>query len=145
MHSSTLKLLNFVNKNSLAIISYLLIYLFALYFVTIKAAPWGDEIHFLITIQQFASAPFITTLHNYDELFTQLRFFTYALLCKITGMQLASLRLLSIFIASFTYLNFNFLFSILFTKAKKFYIIFSTLNPYLIGSGVFVFTFFSFA
>ncbi len=104
--------------------------------------PWGDEEHFVNTVRLFASNLDLETLRTYPEMSTPLPFIIYSFWGGITSLDLNSLRILSIIIAVATYLIFHYL---LFSMTKKPLVslagaVFLSINPYMVGLSVFVFT-----
>lgn len=140
MNTIKLNLTKTLNSYNL-FIGYFIFYFLILFLVTLNKGSWGDENHFFATIQRFVNSPLIPTLYDYDEMSTPLPFMLYAAWGKLFGVNLFSLRLLSMLIAFLTYVSIFNLFLQIFSKIKSLlFTVFISLNPYFIGLSVFVFT-----
>ena len=122
---------------------FLVVYLTILYVtVGLRQPVWGDERHFVQTVQEFGQELTLTQLKTYNEMSTPLPFILYALWGKISGFELHQLRFLSLIIAFFTFL----LFFRLYQDSSGHLILaflmtlFLMIQPYMIGITVFVFT-----
>ncbi len=128
----------------LFLLLFLLVYETGLVVFTdfLKRPPWVDEWHFVPTIKKFCEEISLRTIKNYEEYSTPLPFILYALWGRAFGCELMSLRIFSLIIAFLTYISFYFLsFSLL--KNEKLSLaltLFLSLNPYMIGLSVFVYT-----
>ncbi|MBN2366016.1 MAG: hypothetical protein EH225_08440 [Calditrichaeota bacterium] len=110
--------------------------------VGLRHPLWGDEHHFVPTVQEFGQNLTLQQLKTYNEMSTPLPFVLYALWGKTVGFQLYSLRLFSIFIAFTTCITYYFLFKMIFRKYNYAVLLTALLmfQPYMIGLTVFVFT-----
>ena len=125
------------------LVVFLLVYETILYTtVGLHQAVWGDERHFVQTIQQFGQEISLTQLKTYNEMSTPLPFVLYALWGKIAGFQLHQLRLFSLLIAFFTFLIFFRLYQETSSKSSLALLmtLFVIFQPYMIGLTIFVFT-----
>lgn len=103
---------------------------------------WGDEKHITETIRLFTNNLSLETIKDYPEVTPPVFFIVYALWAKLTGFSIESLRIFSLIIALVTW-QFIFYLTNLFTVKKSHSILLSlliVLNPYFIGTSVFVFT-----
>ena len=103
---------------------------------------WGDEAHFVETINQFGKDMNIYTIKHYNELSTPLPFFLYSLWGRIFNFDIQTLRIFSVLIAISTYLLF---YKLIFSMFNNFKIAFLTtafivVNPYMVGLSIFIFT-----
>ena len=71
--------------------------------VGFQQGPWGDEIHFYQTVQQFGQCMGLNTLKCYNEMSSPLPFVVYAMWGNVFGFELGVLRFLSVVIALLTY------------------------------------------
>lgn len=130
-------------KKSLIIFSVAtLIYLGILSQITIKWPFWGDEVHFVKTIQQFGKGINLDLLKHYSEMSAPLPFFVYSIWGRIINFNIETLRYFSLIISFITLLLFhNFLFN-LFRDIKITLLTtaYFAINPYIIGLSIFVFT-----
>ncbi len=104
--------------------------------------PWGDERHFAETVRLFANEPTLATLRTYPEMSGPLPFALYALWGMLAGLELPSLRVLSLLIAPASYLLCHRIVWLVFRNgiAALLLTLFLALHPYMIGFSVFVFT-----
>ena len=111
-------------------------------FLTIKLPYWGDERHIVETIRLFSNNFNLATLKDYPEVTPPFFFIFYASWAKIFASSLESLRVLTLII-SFTTWQLVFFLNSIFTKNNLHALILSlifVLNPYVLGTSVFVFT-----
>ena len=103
---------------------------------------WGDEIHFVETINRFGKNMGLNTIKHYNEMSTPLPFMLYALWGRIFGFEIHILRILSVIIAVATYILFHWLLFLIFgnIKVASLTSAFLVLHPYMVGFSVFVFT-----
>lgn len=108
----------------------------------INREPWGDESHFIQTVEQFGTDFSIDTLTHYNEMSGPLPFIIYSLWGRAFGFDLFILRLLSILIALASYFIFHRLLFSIFKNGVIAIIgtIFLMIHPYMIGFSIFVFT-----
>lgn len=103
---------------------------------------WGDEAHFVKTVNSFGEEISIDSLKHYEEMSTPLPFVVYALWGRMVGFEIDRLRLLSILIAMLTYMLFH---RLLFEStgsvvASVLGSMFLVAHPYMVGFSIFVFT-----
>lgn len=112
------------------------------YFASLDIIYWGDEGHFVHTIDRFGTDLGLTTLKHYDEMSPPLPFLLYSTWGRIFGFDINTLRIFSVIIAIFTYaLFYELLYSVVAdSKVCLLAGAFLVLNPYMIGLSVFVFT-----
>jgi hypothetical protein len=67
--------------------------------VALHHTPWGDEQHYILTVQSFGRNMGAETLRTYDELPPPLAFALYAWWRRLAGFTLPRLRVLSLIIA----------------------------------------------
>lgn len=103
---------------------------------------WGDEWHFVETVERFGNDPSLETLQTYDQMSTPLPFMIYAAWGATFGFEIERLRILSLLIAFITYLLFYFLLAKLLGSVRTVWLgaAFVMLHPYMIGFSIFVFT-----
>ena len=107
----------------------------------IRRPAWTDEGHFVETIRSFGNGVNLDLLKHYHEMSTPLPFAVYALWGKAFGFSLTTLRTCSLLIAFVTFLfSFRLFTSVLRTKVAAYATAFLALNPYVAGSGLFVYT-----
>ncbi len=103
---------------------------------------WGDEVHFVGTIQYFGHNFSWQKLIYYNEMSGPLPFLLYAAWGHLIGFELNDLRLFSLVISAVTYLAF-FAFvdgSLKNQKAAFACTLFLMFHPYMVGFSVLVFT-----
>ena len=109
----------------------------------VKQMPyWGDEVHFVGTIQYFGHDFSWQKLVHYNEMSGPLPFLLYAGWGHLIGFELNDLRLFSLVISAVTYLAF-FAFvagSLKNQKAAFACTLFLMFHPYMVGFSVLVFT-----
>ncbi len=112
------------------------------YYMAGHFSRWGDEGHFVQTIQIFAARFDLNLLKHYNEMSAPLPFALYALWGKIFGLNVYALRWLSLLIAFATYLLFFHLNYRIFTDGRPalFASLLLIIQPYMIGFSLFVFT-----
>lgn len=110
--------------------------------VDLDSPCYHDECHFVETVELFGRDMSLTTIKGYNEMSTPLPFILYALWGRMFGFSLQVLRLFSLLVAVITYaLFYRLLVSLLGCKSITFAsAAFLTLNPYMIGLSVFVYT-----
>ena len=102
---------------------------------------WHDEAHFYKTIQIFEHDISLDNLKHYQEMSTPLPFIIYALWGRLWEADIFHLRILSFLIALITCLVFHRILYLLFNGTKAFWgTVFLSINPYMIGFSIFVFT-----
>lgn len=103
---------------------------------------WGDEWHFVETVEQFGAELNLETLRTYDEMSTPLPFIIYAAWGNAFGFEIERLRVLSLLIAFATYLLLYLLLVRMLTSVRVVWLgtTFVLLHPYMIGFSIFVFT-----
>ena len=129
-------------KVSLGIfIAFIILYLVILAIVGLNRPAWGDEAHFVQTVQQFGQGITLDVLRSYGEMSTPFPFVMYALWGRLFGFSLPALRTLSLAIALITAGLFWWLCYKIFREAFSTSIctIFLFINPYMIGFSIFVF------
>jgi hypothetical protein len=113
-----------------------------IFYFSMNRPLWGDESHFVNTINQFGKDMSIDTIKHYNEMSTPLPFILYSVWGRIFSFDLQILRIFSVIIALSTYLLFyNLLLSIFKDiKVSLLTTAFIVVHPYMIGLSVFVFT-----
>ncbi len=109
----------------------------------VKQMPyWGDEVHFVGTIQYFGHDFSWKNLIHYNEMSGPLPFLLYAGWGHLVGFELNDLRLFSLVISAVTYLAFfGFVAgSLKNQKAACACTLFLLFHPYMVGFSVLVFT-----
>ena len=103
---------------------------------------WGDEAHFVDTINQFGKDMSMNTIKHYKEMSTPLPFILYSVWGKIFNFDIQTLRIFSIIIAFSTYLLFHYLIFSIFNSIKISLLstAFIVVHPYMVGLSIFVFT-----
>lgn len=131
-------------QKSLLILSLILIVLQGIIVsvIGLNRNPWGDEGHFVETINEFGKNPFFIQITNYKEVTPPLVFVIYAFWGKIFGFEIYILRILSLVIAYLTYLLFHKLLYDFFNNSKIAILVtlFFAINPYMMGFSIFVYT-----
>jgi len=130
-------------KSLLIILVFLLIFESILILISGLDRPyWGDEVHFVRTIKEFGQGITLDRLKHYNEMSTPLPFIVYALWGRLWGFEIENLRVLSLLIATITYLLFHFLVFNIFRNSKTAFwlTVFLIIQPYMIGLSFFVFT-----
>ena len=110
--------------------------------VDLKRPYWGDEEHFVDTINQFGEDLSLNRLRHYEEMSTPLPFVFYSLWGRLVGFEIERLRILSLLIAMATYLLFH---RLLYeatgrTIGSIVTAMFLVVHPYMVGFSIFVFT-----
>lgn len=133
----------FKSKYYFSIYVVLLIILLSIgYLISFRIDFWGDEKHFVETIELFANSNLFEVVIDYPEVTPPLFYFLYSIWGKLFGLDLYILRILSLLfgISSFILL-FKFFNSTIENKMVVFLSsIFVIINPYLLGASIFVFT-----
>jgi len=124
-------------------VAFLLIFQFTVVLIAdLERSFWGDESHYVETINYFGERFSLDRLRDYEEMSTPLPFILYALWGRLFGFDLYILRLLSLLIALVTYLLFH---RLLFTATQKTWLsfwasVFLVVHPYMVGLSIFVYT-----
>jgi len=119
----------------------IVIYL-SLYINSFNIDYWADERHFVETIIFFAENSLFSAIKDYPEVTPPLFYLVYSSWGKVFGLETYKLRLLSFILSLFlSYL----LFSLILKLTNDFKICFLIslwimINPYVIGTGIFVYT-----
>lgn len=129
-------------KSVIILLSILFVFETAVYIAAFDRPYWGDESHFVETINEFGNEISINAIKHYNEMSTPLPFLAYALWGELFGFEISSLRLFSIIIALLTYFFFHKLLFSFFRNSKIAILgtLFFAFHPYMIGLSVFVFT-----
>lgn len=130
-------------KSLLYLLLFLIVFETLLFIIAgLRPSYWGDETHFVETIEEFGEEISIQKLKHYNEMSTPLPFILYALWGRLWGFEIVTLRLFSLIIALATYLLFHLLVYSLFRKQILAVVatLFLMLQPYMIGLSIFVFT-----
>ncbi|MFC1693445.1 ArnT family glycosyltransferase [Candidatus Latescibacterota bacterium] len=108
----------------------------------LKRPYWGDESHFVETIHSFGEEISIQRIKNYKEVTPPFVYIVYALWGRIFGWEIYKLRILSVIIAFLVYFLFHQLLFMIFNDLKTSLLttLFLMVNPYMVGTSVFVFT-----
>ena len=142
--NSTMPLVKTINRYRWFFLCGLILFLFDLilwHFVR-QMPYWGDEIHFVGTIQYFGHDFSWRKLVHYNEMSAPLPFLLYAGWGKVVGFELNDLRLLSLVISAVTYLAFfGFVAESLKSQKSAFCCtLFLIFHPYMVGFSALVFT-----
>ncbi|MCU0417293.1 MAG: hypothetical protein MUE33_08905 [Cytophagaceae bacterium] len=140
---TSLKMVSYFEKKStIFFFSYLLLYvIFLLLFVGLDHRPWTDEYHFHRTIRLFITSPNLQTLKTYEEMSTPLPFILYALWSKLGTVELEWLRVFSLLIFCTTSIVLRQYLALFSTPwLSNVGILLFSLNPYIIGLSLFVYT-----
>lgn len=126
----------------LVIIAISLVYLSVIALVGINRPVWGDERHFVETIKSFGSDFSLEKMTDYDQVTPPLFFYIFAAWGKLFGYSLFALRVLSLIIALITFISLHRIFHNYFSNSIFVIsgVIIIMLNPYVIGTSLFVFT-----
>lgn len=129
-------------KSLILFIAFLIIFECGVYMLAFERPYWGDEIHFVETINHFGKNMGLNTIKHYNEMSTPLPFMLYALWGRIFGFEIHILRILSVIIAVATYILFHWLLFLILgnIKVASLTSAFLVLHPYMVGLSVFVFT-----
>ena len=108
----------------------------------LRRSYWGDESHIIATIRSFGDDMSLKAIGDYREVTPPLVYIVYALWGRLVGFDLPALRLLSLVFAFAVYLIFHRLLFELFGVGLTAFLAaaFLMVNPYMIGTSVFVFT-----
>ncbi len=124
-----------------------LLFLFAFQFVLVPvmaldAPVWGDEGHYVNTIEQFGDRLSLELLRTYEEMSGPLPFVLYAAWGNLVGFNLTMLRIFSLLAALVTYILFYRVARTWGLSPERAVIALAILmlNPYMIGLSVFVYT-----
>ena len=134
--------MNNYHKSFILLFISLLIFEGIVFYFGINRPYWGDEAHFVNTINLFGKDMGIDTIKHYKEMSTPLPFILYSIWGRIFSFDIEMLRLFSVIIAFSTYLLFHKLVFSLVNDIKISLLTtaFIVVNPYMIGLSVFVFT-----
>jgi len=129
-------------KSLFILIIFLIIFEGIVAYFGINRSYWGDEAHFIPTINRFGDDLSITTIKHYNEMSTPLPFILYSFWGRIFNFDVQTLRIFSLIIAFITYLLFYKLTSSIFNDNKLSLLTtaFIVLHPYMVGFSIFVFT-----
>jgi hypothetical protein len=102
---------------------------------------WGDEEHFVETVNLFGQGVSIDTLKHYNEMSTPLPFILYSLWGRLLDFDVQALRIFSVIIALTTYVLFHRLMFCIFDDGRISFLTtaFIAFHPYM-GLSAFVFT-----
>jgi len=116
--------------------------LFSAYSFFYNADYWGDEGHFAETISFFSDRTISEAVQDYPEVTPPLFYIVYSYWGKIFGNEIQTLRLLSVITGLFSFLFVYYIFKMTTENAKAsfFASLAIILNPYLLGSHLFVYT-----
>lgn len=111
-------------------------------FVGLNSPCYHDECHFAETVESFGKDMSLATIRGYNEMSTPLPFILYALWGRIFGFALPVLRLFSLLVAALTYALYYRLLTAVFGSRSITFLsaVFLTLNPYMVGLSIFVYT-----
>jgi len=125
-----------------ALLAFLLAWPLLIWAFTHERAPWGDEEHYLATVQLFGRGLSLDLLRSYPEMTAPLTFLVYGAWGHIAGFDTPSLRLLSVCLS--------------WAAASTWWLVLRlecgrtpwtigalallVLNPYFVGLSIFVFT-----
>jgi 4-amino-4-deoxy-L-arabinose transferase-like glycosyltransferase len=103
---------------------------------------WGDESHTIATIRSFGEPMGMEHIGDYREVTPPLVYIVYALWGRVAGFDLPSLRILSLMFAFAVFFIFHRTLFELFGVGLTAFLTaaFLMVNPYMIGTSVFVFT-----
>lgn len=124
-------------------VAFLLIFQITVVLVADLERPfWGDESHYVKTINYFGEKFNLERLRDYEDMSTPLPFVLYTLWGRLFGFGLPILRLFSLLIALITYLLFH---RLLFTATQKAWpafwaSVFLVVHPYMAGLSIFIYT-----
>jgi len=114
----------------------------SIYFYSFNIDFWADERHFVETIIFFSENSLLTAIKDYPEVTPPLFYIIYSTWGKIVGFETYKLRLFSLFLSFIlSTLLVNLILKL--TNNHKISIIISLwimINPYVIGTGIFVYT-----
>ncbi len=133
---------NSYNKSAIFLVVSLLLFEGAVFYACADRPYWGDEAHFVETVNKFGESLSLDVIKHYEEMSTPLPFILYSAWGRIFSFDIQILRLFSVLIAFTTYLLFHKLLFSLFNNAKIALLstAFIVLHPYMVGLSVFVFT-----
>ena len=129
-------------KSLIILIIFLIIFEGIVAYFGINRSYWGDEAHFIPTINRFGDDLSITTIKHYNEMSTPLPFILYSFWGRIFNFDVQTLRIFSLIIAFITYLLFHRLTLSIFddNKLSLLTTAFIVLHPYMVGFSIFVYT-----
>jgi hypothetical protein len=130
------------HKSLVLLFVLLLIFEGIVFYFGVNRPYWGDEIHFVDTINRFGKDMSISTIKHYNEMSTPLPFIMYSVWGRIFNFNIQTLRIFSVIIAFVTYLLFHKLIFSIFNNSKIaiFATFFIVMHPYMVGLSIFVFT-----
>jgi len=95
-----------INKNYykflIILVIFLIIFEGIVAYFGINRSYWGDEAHFIPTINRFGDDLSITTIKHYNEMSTPLPFILYSFWGRIFNFDVQTLRIFSLIIAFIT-------------------------------------------
>lgn len=129
-------------RSLIILISFLLLFEGIVFYFGSGRPYWGDEAHYVETIDQFGNDLSLNTITHYNEMSTPLPFILYSIWGLIFSFDIRVLRVFSIVIAFATYLFFHKLAFELFNHIELSLLstVFIAVHPYMVGLSVFVFT-----
>ncbi|RKX25451.1 MAG: hypothetical protein DRP47_09810 [Candidatus Zixiibacteriota bacterium] len=124
------------------ILAIILLQLTVIIVAGLNRPAWGDEGHFVETVNLFGRNLNLNTLTHYNEMSGPLPFVIYSFWGRLFGFELSSLRILSVLIALICYLLFHRLIFIITGEGKVAFwmALFLSVHPYMVGFSIFVFT-----
>jgi len=123
-------------------LAFSLISLTVIGFISLRLPFRGDERHIVETIKLFVNNFNLDTTKDYPEVTPPFFFMFYALLAKVFGSSIETLRVLTLIISFITWQLVYYFFQ-MFVKKESHALLLSLLvviNPYFLGTSVFVFT-----
>ena len=114
----------------------------SIYFYSFNIDYWPDERHFVETIILFSENSLFSAIKDYPEVTPPLFYIIYSTWGKIVGFETYKLRLFSLFLSFIlSALLFNLVLKLTnYHKISFFIAIWIMINPYVIGTGIFVYT-----